>query len=362
MFSLFNDPSEDQEELLDVSGFSYLKTAHQENLSRVINHYRRNAYYSSSNHLLTQLLQHLPIDPRDELAVFRDKVVDLTEEIGRAFDLTTQTHVGESRSPGVFYGDGSEEIILLTSEHFPLERVRLKWQDAEPVVFLRHPKTDLSLNLPEGEQTSDEAGLSVVKINLPLLACQYRQWMWQQLKLPKEERQSIGVFIKKYPLPNSLRSQLDVAFLNRSMKLFFKEPVSFTGDSHPFYFNARHDKTDGSIERLLDLANRKRYSIEEFVNGWPVLYRSNMRQVIATPDILATRQVTWALVSFRLPYIGFLLQRHAAVGGQMDRTVDNAIRRSLRQLRSDKSLQQLTSSSTADQLVTYLQSNIEPFV
>lgn len=362
MFSLFNDPTEDQEELLDVSGFSYLKTAHQENLSRVISHYRRNTHYSSSNHLLIQLLQHLPISQRDELTVFRDKAADLTGEIGRALDLTTVSHIGETRSPGVFYGEGSEEIILLTNDAFSLEDLRLKWEDAEPVRFLRHPKTDLSANVPDGVQTSPETGLSVITINYPMLACQYRQWMWRQLKLPEEDRQSINDFVRSYPITNALRSQLDVAFVNRSMRLFFGEPVADTGDTHPFYFNARHEKTDSVIMRLLDLADRKRVTVEEFVNAWPVLYRDNMRQTIAAPNVLPTRQVTWSLVSFRLPYIGFLLQRQAAVGGRQDRQVNNRIKRSIRRLRSDRSIDQLASSELSDQLTTYIQSNIEPFV
>jgi hypothetical protein len=274
--------------------------------------------------------------------------------------------VGESRYPGVFYGDDVEEVILLTTDDFDINDIKTRWEDISPIRFLSHPKTDLTMILPLGRGYSQERGTGVVAINLPMLACQYRQWLARELKKGVDAefstKRTSMQFVGSYPLPNSLESQLDVAYYNRLRAIFYSADTPSIDESHPFFLNMFEADTNEGLGKLIEMALRKRLSFIELLEILSPISANSLREVVALPKIPTTRPVIWAMTVARLPTIAFLLHWAEVTGHHRSHQEINQIKRSLRRLASDKNLDKMSSAGLAEKTRLIIQADIEPFL
>lgn len=362
MYTLYNEPRVVTTPSLNLARFGYVKAMHQSNLDRVVSHYRRSAKSVRSDHLLVQLLQHIHLDLSNNLLVFRDRVKDIVDDLTRSFDLTSPINYGKALSPGMLYGKDTSEIILVTEEEFNLDHARNNWERLEPLKFLTHPKTDLGLNLPYGEGYSVEKGVVVATLNLPMLACQYRLWFERELRRNPERPGTVTQFVAQYPIPNSMSSQQDIAFLNRLTQIFYGEAVSEHTGNHPFFLNTRDVETNKGLLNLVQQVERRRLGFSEFLETVTPINEISYQKVIALPRMVNTRQVVWALVIARLPVISFLLHWGEVVGNNRNRQDLNQIRRSLRQLRHDRGLDQLKDPELSTWVEEFIDKEVRPFL
>lgn len=120
MFTLYNQPGVEEPRQVSLGRFGRILTAHQENLSRVVHHYRRAHHSVRSNHLLVRILQTLPSGEGLDLNQYRNLVEDYTDELTRALDLSSPINVGSAQSPGPFFLEkGWKKSSLSTLIHFP---------------------------------------------------------------------------------------------------------------------------------------------------------------------------------------------------------------------------------------------------
>ena len=145
MYSLFNQPLTSNIRDVSPSWFERIREVQRDNCKRVISHYRRNAYSTPSDHLIVRLLEVLPRHPELDLMMYRDLIEDITGDIVRAFEFTSPVNVGRSIVPGPFFGDDSEELIVVTNTRFNVSELRNTWRDVSALRFIRHPKTDMNL-------------------------------------------------------------------------------------------------------------------------------------------------------------------------------------------------------------------------
>lgn len=340
MHTLFNDPPVASRGALTFPHFNYVRKQIQTNLERVVNYYRVSPMYYHSDHILVKILQSLNVNIHQDLVVYRDKVEDRTDAVARSLRLTTASQAGEVPEEGFFYGLGSDEVVVAIDAPFPLTKVRDDWENLQPIRWLRHPKTDMNLDIPMGRQTSEEEGLSVILINIPMLACQYRQWRLRELRDNPENPRSVTQFIGLYPIPNSLYSQIDVAFMNRFITTMQGEAIPEVRDNHPFYLNNYERHLDGEIDKMLTVINRKSLKFENLLESLLPIHANSFREVIELPKIPPTRQVLWALTLARLPISIFLGHWHGMVGTRNNGQEINRMRRSLIELENDKALKQ----------------------
>ena len=201
-----------------------------------------------------------------------------------------------------------------------------------------------------GEEYGIEQGPSVILLDLPLLACQYRLWRERELRLRPDFPETTRMFVASYVLPNMLPSLQDVALLNQFLNLHAGIPLSEALDPHPFYLNTRMDKmTEGVVDMLATYKNR-RVEFTEFLSAIDGIHRKNLREIVALPSMPFTRQVIWALVIARLPVIQFMLDWYTETGLRYDRQEINEIRRTVQRLRSDHTLNALVSPELREQI------------
>ncbi len=366
MYTLFNEPRVVTTAAQSSARFNYVKAAVSNNLERVVSYYRRNAKAVASDHLLVQLLQHIPLDLDLDLRLYKNRVEDLSEDLTRVFRLTSSINVGESRYPGAFYGEDTEEVILITTEDFDLDKLSSQWENLSPVRFLSHPKTDLGMMPPFGKGYSEERGTAVIAVNLPMLACQYRQWVLRELSKDVEGDFSVKrtamQFVASYPIPNSLESQLDLAYFNRLRAKLYRHDIPSINVSHPFFLNEKETEVDEGLEELIDKALRKRLNFHEVLEVLTPIKATSLREVVALPRIPMTRQVIWALTIARLPVTAFLLHWEEIGGSRRSYQEINIIKRSLRRLENDKNLDQMSSAGLAEKTRNLIEADIKPFL
>lgn len=360
MHTLFNTASSINLRTTSLPRFENIKNVHRRNLERVISFYRtRSNHTVESDHLLVQLLQHIPVSIEEESKIYIDRVESYVDDLTRLFKLTSPVSLGEAREPGVFYGKDSIEIIIVTTEEFDYES---NWEDLSPVRFLSHPKTDLNIDLPLGKSTSTEEGLSVILLNLPMLAFQYKQWRLRELKENPEFPRTTMQFVANYPLVNCLSSQMDVAFLNRTFKIFSGKSIPIINDRHPFFLNAHDNATNNGIRQLLDINSKRKLSFDEILGMLEPISANNFREVIAVPSMAFTRQLNWALIASRLELIAFLLYWEFKTDSNKSRRDINTISRSLTRLKSDRSIANLIGNVASRDIWDFVDMEIKPYL
>lgn len=349
MYTLYNNDCNINGNKRSFPRYDFINNRHRENLTRVTNHYRRNAYSVRSNHLLVKILQTIPSMRNLDLTAYIDKMVDYTGDLAQAFHLTSTINSGKTFFPGTFLGVDSEEIIIAVNDRFSADDIRDNWEDMSPIKFLSHPKTDMNLNLPLGKSTSDENGPSVIIINIPMLACQYRLWREREESLEKEAQQTVMQFIVSYPITNSLSSFHDVAMFNRLFKVLKNEEIIETKDTHSFFINNYHGETNKAVSDIIETYLKRDMSFEDILNGIELIHSKKLGDMIKLPQMPFTRQISWSLVVSRIPIISFLLLWEYRIDGSKNKKEHNVISRSIRRLKSDRTINQMGTS----RLVSY---------
>ena len=176
MHTLFDKPYGTNPRRSPIAAYDVLMRKMKVSLHDVVMFYRNSSYFVKSNHLLVKMITSTPTMRHLNLEDYMYFNMEFTANISRQFNITSSIVPGRSFYPGIFLGVDSEEVIVLTNNRFNIKKFEANWENYSPIRFMRHPKTDLNLNMPFGKSTSDELGTSVIFINFPMLMCQYRLW------------------------------------------------------------------------------------------------------------------------------------------------------------------------------------------
>lgn len=310
------------------AAWPYVSHGLRANVSQVARYYRGNPQAVKGDHLLVKLIQSIDVPTSLSYERYYANVDAVSLDTSMVLKLTSSLYKGQIWD-GVFYGPGSDEIIIAHTDSFNLDMVKKDWMNVTPVRVLRHAKSDLYLNLPDGRRNTTESGLAIIAINLPLLMCQYysfRQSYWigneQGIDVP-----SIMMFVHMYVLPNMLFSHLDQALFNRIDHLARKLPMGKTLKRHPFALIDYEYKVDQVYTEVLKNLSGVEKNFVGMLQNIPVVFRKDMEQVMHVPDMAPTRQVLWALAASRLPMLNFVLgQTHDAPGTKNQSEINTILR------------------------------------
>lgn len=308
------------------------------NLSRVVEYNRQYPRATNSNHFLVKLLTSLNVPLTMDVNIYRDRVTEAAEGLGMALNLTSSLSRGRVFSPGVFYGKGSYEIIVAHAEEWDLSKVEEEWEDYRPVTFLTHPKSDLGIDLPEGHQNSAETGLTVMLVNVPMLAVQYRMWRIREWSRNNEAQRTKMQFVASYPLTNSLYSQLDLAILNRFQRIYRGEPIGRSLLSRPFALTDWYHQVDFALDQMAVDFRKRKMSMDQALMWIKGVSNWTMRDAVRIPPMVPTRQVTWALGMARASLTKFLLDWTVDTGNDRNKQYANIIQLETSRLLNDSSL------------------------
>lgn len=337
MHTLFNLMSSLGQGVLKAPGWNYVREGLQRNITTVLRYYRRNPTAVESNHFLVKLLHSISFPLSYTLERYYNNVDAASFNVASALKITTSINSGHVFD-GIFYGKGNKEIIVGNDESFDLTQANLQWQNLCPVRVLRHPRSDLGLNLLDGTHPAVETGLCVISINIAMLAIQYRAFRINEAETngaAGESELSVMHFIRMYVLPNMLFSHLDVAIFNRMNALHVGAPFGQPPRQHSFYLIDYSERVTGIQKTLLDNLTKQSHDFAATLRSIPAVFKEDMVGVMELPEIAPTRQVLWALVISQLPLVDFLIRVAKETPGTRNRAEINRILKNVSAYKSD---------------------------
>lgn len=362
MYDLFDTPLDGSIRRITYPNYEYVLKRQKGNLDKVIYFYRNQNHAVKSSHFLVRLLQSIPSGNGMELREYVDRIGDYTRDFASSFGMSSPTSYGRTYEQGVIIGEGNEEVLIASNERFSPTVFKSKWEDAEPIVFLAHAKSDLSLNPLWGEDYSDEKGFAVIKVNVPMLAAQYRLWKARELEMNPDDPKSIMQFIFAYPLTNALKSFQEIAYFNRFYNLFNAKKNSPKVDNHPFYLVDYSDRIDKGMGILLDRYLNRRIPFREVLEGFPGISNEFLMEALETPKMAQTRQVTWGLNLAKVKVISLFLLWNSRSNSRSNRQLMNQLRRSIKRLKSDKMMNVAMSNRLSKEFKRFMEEEIEYYL
>ena len=368
MYGLFspNGHTADQGVLRDPSD-AYLRESLHRNLTTVINFHRKNPMAVQSNHLLVRLLQSINVPHSQNTERYYNNVDTIALNISMALRMTSPIYKG-FLFDGVFFGKGNPEIIIAHNEDFdPFEADR-DWENVCAVKVLRHPRSDLGLNIPDGTNTGMENGLCVIAVNVSLLAIQYRAFRHNEeyynltsAGVATDSQRSIMQFIYMYVLPNMLPSLLDYSLFNRIMNLEFGIPIGSSTKNHSFFLPDYDDKMIYYQNNILNYLKRIDRNFTNILRTLIAVSKPTEYEALKLPDIVNTRPVLPALFISRLDVLRFLFKTAKDGAGTKNMTIVNQILREIKIYNYESMLRSFLTPNLYSQVeagVKELESNI----
>lgn len=308
------------------------------NLERIVHYNRIYPVAVKPNHFLVKLIQSLNIPVSMDPQRMVDFMGERAEGVGMAMNITSPLHKGRIFHPGVFYGQGSQEILIIDSTPFNASDNMDNWESLRPVEFLYHPKSDLGMDTPMGFQTTSESGLSVIRINVPMLAFQYQQWRIREWMFNSENQRTITQFISSHPLNNLLYSQIDWALINRAVNTYNNKPSTNSTIRKSFTVTDYTDRVQIAMDQMTYDYRTRKYTMEQLLGSLDLVGVENALLRVALPKMLVTQQVKWALMLCREPITRFLVDWNIETGNNKNRTQLNTILLETRRFLNDNTL------------------------
>ena len=334
MYGLFssNGHTADQGVLRDPAD-TYLRNSLHRNLTTVVNFHRKNPMAVKSNHFLVRLLQSIPVPQSLSTDRYYNNVDAMALNLSMAMRMTSPISKG-SLFNGIFFGKGNVEILIAHSESFNPFDADADWENIEAIKVLRHPRSDLGLNIPDGTNTGMENGLVVIAINIPLLAIQYRAFRHNEeyYNITNESvnnQRSVMHFVYMYVLPNMLKSILDYSLFNSIKNLEYGVPIGTSTKKHSFFLPNYDDKVIRQQNNVLNYLQNVDRSFAGVLRSIMAVGSNTAYEAMMMPDIPETRPVIPALFLARLDVLRFLFKIAKDGAGVKNKTLVNQILREI---------------------------------
>lgn len=285
--------------------FETTKRVYRRELDKLIAYYRDRTFMLPNQHLLCRILETgtPPLDYEPER--FSLAASARSPFIARSFQLTSESSFGKHHD-GVFYGDGSSEIILSIEDPFSISDALENWEDIKCIRVIEHAISDLGMMIPNGRRNSVDTGLAVFTLDLPKLFFQYRCWQLDQRKRFPDSQLGKSHFVFKYILPQILESQLDIAIRNRLINMFYGIPMGAPLRRHAISISDYTDKVDDCLRRLLPRLKNAKMLYQTAMVHIPSVSARDGYDALMIPDMVPTAQCRWALYLSRLSTVKFL--------------------------------------------------------
>lgn len=309
MLSLFDSPPPIKGGVIRFPEWNYVRDGMRRNVANAIRYYQNNPTAVQSQNFLVRLLHSITVPQGLSTERYYDNVDAIALNVSMALKMTSSIYKGQLFH-GEFYGQGSIEVIIAHNDWFDPGTAHTNWKRLQPVRVLSSPHTNMGYNIPDGRRSSSEVGVSVIAVNVPMLALQYRAFRqneqyWSEMN-GNDSQRSIYQFIRMYPLTNMLISQTDVVVFNRILSLLEGAPMGESSRKHSFVVPDYSNKLDQVQTKVLDGLQRNGRDFYNTMRTVPMVFKDTLADAIIWPDMAPTRQVVWGLVMGRLPLMRFL--------------------------------------------------------
>lgn len=329
MYQLFKDVSNNRNTKIDSTEFLNVQRIMLRELAKVSAYYKSSNYVVNGDHLLNQLLLQLNVSLNRDLESYVRICGQETERLARVFKLVNPVVSNPEVRSGEFYNADTKEFIILHAEEFDFLKAYEQWDKLVPVKVHTHSFTDTTMGVADGKYTNTlrEGGYSVISINLPMLALQYRAWIDKVQSRQDFKTQTVN-FIYCYPIVNIQTRHMELAIINRLINTYRNLPVAEFKGVHPITVTNIDSHLDRAIKSRIDIINKGEYKFDQLFNIFDCLKFKTWFNVIRPLDISPVRSVKWVLELQTLNYFEFFVETRGERGYN-----NQEVKRVLRDLR-----------------------------
>lgn len=311
--------------------WDYTKTGLEQNITKATQFYHDYPVPCASSHLLVRLIMSMGVSRQMDYERYVVNCTVHANKIAHALKLTTSTSKGDMWN-GVFYGGGSNEIIIAHTAYFDIFHAKANWKNLEPVTILSHSQTNLSLIGPDSKTTTDDKGVNVIAINIPMMMAMYYCFNAEQDQIEAIGgfRKNITQFIGGYVMTNAIRSHTDHVVFNRLFDSMRGLPSMKAFRKHSFYqidYTQALDTVIAQQLQVLPTFNRKFAGV---MRATPMVSVENMQALSRLPSIAPTYQCLWALSIARIKMLAFLMTSQKGEAAIRNASEINQIQRTLK--------------------------------
>lgn len=357
MYNLFNEDTSPYTGDINISTLNFVKGNLTRELLKLVMYYRENVHSVHTNHFLTKIMNQIPLSLNEDIEYYYLKTLDRGMDISMSLRFTSGIHRGKVFD-GMIYGPGTKEIYVVVNEDIRNYKDE-DWRDLKPLRVLSHPRTSILFNPIRNEAFESELGVAVFLLDIPMLMIQYRKWLLDPTSFNRElSDKSMMQFIAMCVLPNLLYSHLDVAIFNRLNEWRYGTAPNDSVPRFPVAIINYTNQLDKVLLDLNDKLNRHRKEFEGVLRNIPAISSESYMNVIRVPPMAITRNNKWALVISRIPTFRFLFKYSSDLNIDRNMTERNEVLRQLRELKYDRTIEQMISKEFYDEVMEVIQRDI----
>lgn len=330
MNNLFNTPTVRNRRRSFDPTFKYISDTVRNNLNLVKRRIYQSARYVRPDHVLYRLLVGLSINRQLTLAELTNAVSDVMYQVGNSCGLSSAVNTGTVHRN--MFMDGCSEVVFIHNDDFDIE----PWYKLEPVKFYYHCETNI--NAVRGGGLNKE-GIAIIGINVPMLAYMYVKWAAVVEQLGSTE--NTYNFLAKYVLTNALPSYINISYFNRYFFTELGRDVSTDPRNPEMALGDVTNQSKKQIARTLEDIAKGYSSIGSVLYSTQIPLGDSALDLYDAPKLPYTRQITWVVDVYRLPYILYGLLISNRSGHNQDSGVLTTLGRDLDQMLNTKILQRL---------------------
>ena len=355
MFNSLEELSRGNGARREYLGSDVYRAGYWRNVEKIQQYHRVNTFAVNSAHTLVRLLNALPINYETSVRDYYNEISDIAYDLASGLLITNPLNVGRVHKPWLF-GEGFDEIPLAFHKYIfdvvpPTLENGFGTIQQPPVRLLRHPRSDLAVQVPMGDSDCTEKGLVIYSINIPLLAVQYREFkrVWKN----GNGGDTLGAmhFIPKFILPALLGDFCNLSFVNRISKRLMGEQVGESYWRNPVGLGDFTTRLDSLIDEVVEFVSGRRMSYRDLMASIPLLQPglclADLFAIQPLTGVYETRQVVWATVLAELPIVALLMNLDYLMdeNGTLNKGINNQIQRELTYAKNNGTFRQIFDST-----------------
>lgn len=277
--------------------FNLVKNIIRANVNKFTKYYSSYTQFAQTDHVLVRIIISLFNHYKGDDDLFDRFCKRATPFITGSHGLTSESNRG-TLFEAMFYGKGIAEALVSVTESYSLGDDLMS---QIPVRVITHPMSTVDMVFHDGLIASDEQGLAVIGINIPLLLAMYVRW------LEEDNDGSPWTFISTVILPSMIYNHVDVALLNRMYLLSKGMPTGRVLNKYSV-FTVRDDKRlDRVLMDQIGYLDKSGKQTNGIVGNIPTVFEDNAYEVFKPLALKETSQNAWVRFFASVRYIEFIL-------------------------------------------------------
>ena len=308
------------------------------NIDTSVKYYQEHTNVVRNEHYLVRVLQSLMLSMNLPTERYYDNLKMHLPNYSISLGFTSPRSQGRLQR-GMMYGVGIDECWIADFSDFDYLEALKDWKNLKAIRILKHPRSDLSLTPLDGRTLTDEEGMAVIVVNLPMLFMQYRAFTLEERSNAAKNGdyliKPITQFIYRYVLSNALYSHYDVAIFNRFAALVEGKLLGSVKRRTPFGLPDHDAKLDGALIQLKSRLNASAMRLDEWLSNIPSL-KSTAIETFLLPDYPIMRQINWAMNDVLEPILRAYVAHSEGAGRKNNGIFLTASDKLIRRIQSDK--------------------------